>query len=125
MTESEELRPLDRGGVARALEFSARAAGDAERFSMDIERLADLLRGDLGRSFHDRRPVAGKIGERIGITLTLNGASLLLMVLLSIVSIPSFLMPPPSPVAFVTLFPVTVTRRSVIVPTLPAANGSS
>jgi lon-related putative ATP-dependent protease len=40
----EDLRPLDRGGVARALEFSAREAGDAERFSMELETLADLLR---------------------------------------------------------------------------------
>lgn len=46
--------------------------------------LADVARGDLGRSFHDRRPVAEKIGERIGVTLTLNGLALSLMVLLSI-----------------------------------------
>ncbi len=46
--------------------------------------LSDLLRGDLGRSFHDRRPVAAKIGERIGITLLLNILSLGLMVLLAV-----------------------------------------
>ncbi|MDX1574565.1 MAG: ATP-binding protein [Kiloniellales bacterium] len=44
LTDRENLKPFHRGAVARALEFSARAAGDAERFSMDIERLADLLR---------------------------------------------------------------------------------
>ena len=46
--------------------------------------IGDLLRGDLGRSFHDRRPVAEKIGERIGLTATLNALALLLMVGLSI-----------------------------------------
>ena len=43
--------------------------------------LGDLARGDLGRSFRDRRPVAEKIGERLGITVTLNGLALLVMVL--------------------------------------------
>jgi peptide/nickel transport system permease protein len=46
--------------------------------------LRDLLRGDLGRSFHDRRPVIEKLGERLGVSLTLNGLSLLLMVLLAV-----------------------------------------
>lgn len=40
----ERLRPLDCGGVARALEFSARQAGDAERLSTQLEDLADVLR---------------------------------------------------------------------------------
>ncbi len=40
--------------------------------------LSDLLRGDLGRSFHDRRPVAERIGERLGVTVALNVLSLLL-----------------------------------------------
>ena len=46
--------------------------------------LRDVVRGDLGRSFHDRRPVLQKVRERIGITLTLNALSLGLMVLLSV-----------------------------------------
>jgi peptide/nickel transport system permease protein len=46
--------------------------------------LKDLMRGDLGRSFHDRRPVAHKIGERLGTTLLLNGLALLLMTLLAV-----------------------------------------
>jgi peptide/nickel transport system permease protein len=46
--------------------------------------LADLVRGDLGRSFHDRRPVAEKIGERLGITLTLNALALLVMILTAV-----------------------------------------
>jgi peptide/nickel transport system permease protein len=46
--------------------------------------LGDLLRGDLGRSLHDRRPVAEKIGERVGITVILNGLALALMVLFAV-----------------------------------------
>lgn len=46
--------------------------------------LADLSRADLGRSFHDRRPVTEKIGERIGITLTLNALSLGVMLLIAV-----------------------------------------
>lgn len=46
--------------------------------------LGDVLRGDLGRSFHDRRPVLDKIGERIGVTLSLNVLSLALMVGLAV-----------------------------------------
>jgi len=57
LTESEALKPFDRGGVARALEFSARAAGDSERFSMDLERLADLLR--------EADHLAGQAGETV------------------------------------------------------------
>jgi len=46
--------------------------------------LRDLAHGDLGRSFHDRRPVTEKIAERLGITLTLNALALGLMVLLAV-----------------------------------------
>lgn len=46
--------------------------------------LRDLLRADLGRSFHDRRPVTEKILERLGITVTLNALSLALMVALAV-----------------------------------------
>lgn len=46
--------------------------------------LADLLRGDLGTSFQDRRPVAGKIAERLPVTLTLNLLALVLMVGVSV-----------------------------------------
>jgi len=40
----EQLRPLDRGAVARAIERSARVAGDAEKLSLSMRALADLLR---------------------------------------------------------------------------------
>ena len=46
--------------------------------------LGGLFRGDLGRSFHDRRPVVQKIGERLGVTLLLNGAALGLIVVLAV-----------------------------------------
>jgi peptide/nickel transport system permease protein len=46
--------------------------------------LGDLVRGDLGRSFHDQRPVAEKIGERFSITLALNLLSLGLMIVLAV-----------------------------------------
>lgn len=40
--------------------------------------LRDVARGDLGRSFYDRRPVSEKLTERLGVTLTLNLLSLAL-----------------------------------------------
>jgi len=46
--------------------------------------LSDLARGDLGRSFHDRRPVVRKIAERLGVTLTLNACSLALLLLVAL-----------------------------------------
>jgi peptide/nickel transport system permease protein len=46
--------------------------------------LGDLLRGDLGRSFHDKRAVADKIGDRIGVTVVLNALALLLMIVLAV-----------------------------------------
>jgi peptide/nickel transport system permease protein len=46
--------------------------------------LGDAARGRFGLSFHDRRPVAEKIGERLGTTLVVNGLSLLVMILLSV-----------------------------------------
>jgi len=46
--------------------------------------LVDLARGDMGRSFHDKRPVAAKIGERLGITLTLNALALAVMLLTAV-----------------------------------------
>jgi peptide/nickel transport system permease protein len=46
--------------------------------------LQDLSRGDLGRSFQDRRPVTTRISERLGLTLSLNGAVLLLTALVAV-----------------------------------------
>jgi peptide/nickel transport system permease protein len=44
----------------------------------------NLLQGDLGASFRERKPVAGVIGQRIGPTLLLSGLSLLITYLLSV-----------------------------------------
>jgi len=46
--------------------------------------LRDVARGNLGRSFYDRRPVVEKLSERLGITLTLNLLSLALAVVLAV-----------------------------------------
>jgi predicted ATP-dependent protease len=40
----EGLRPLDRGGVARVIEQGSRMAGDAEKLSIEMQSLGDLLR---------------------------------------------------------------------------------
>jgi lon-related putative ATP-dependent protease len=44
MVRSDKLRPLDRGAVARALEYGSRVAGDTEKLSMQMQDLTDLLR---------------------------------------------------------------------------------
>ena len=46
--------------------------------------LGDVLCGDLGVSFNSRRPVAEEIGERIGLTLTLNTLALGVMLLVAL-----------------------------------------
>jgi lon-related putative ATP-dependent protease len=52
----EKLRPLDRSGVARVIERLSREAGDAEKISVNMGALADLLRetdywaGNSGRA---------------------------------------------------------------------------
>ena len=44
IARQEQLRPFDRGGVARVIEHSARTVGDGERLSVHMQSLADLLR---------------------------------------------------------------------------------
>lgn len=39
----EKLRPLDRGGVARAIEHASRLSGDSEKLSTQMRSLIDLL----------------------------------------------------------------------------------
>ena len=46
--------------------------------------LGDAIRGDLGRSTYDRRPVSQKIAERAGITIALNALALALTVLIAV-----------------------------------------
>jgi lon-related putative ATP-dependent protease len=40
----EELRPFDRGGVARVVEHAARLAGESDKLSIEMRTIADLLR---------------------------------------------------------------------------------
>jgi lon-related putative ATP-dependent protease len=73
----EGLRPLSRAAVARALEQGARLAGDSERLTVRLERLADLLReadhaaGAAGREVVDRPDVEAAVAaaERRGARL--------------------------------------------------------
>jgi lon-related putative ATP-dependent protease len=44
MARGEDLRPFDRGAVARVIERSARMAGDASKLSVHLLSIADLLR---------------------------------------------------------------------------------
>jgi lon-related putative ATP-dependent protease len=44
LTQKEELRPFDRGAVARVIEQSARLTEDAEKMSAHMQSIADLLR---------------------------------------------------------------------------------
>ncbi|MCC7538479.1 MAG: AAA family ATPase [Deltaproteobacteria bacterium] len=44
LATKEQLRPLDRTAVARVIERAARIAGDAEKLSVHMRRMADLLR---------------------------------------------------------------------------------
>jgi lon-related putative ATP-dependent protease len=75
MARSDKLRPLDRGAVARAIEYGARVAGDTEKLSMQMHDLADLLResdhwaATAGRTVTDAEDVERAIRarqERVG-----------------------------------------------------------
>jgi len=44
LVADEELRPFDRGAVARVIEDGARHLGDAHKLSLDLRRLRDLMR---------------------------------------------------------------------------------
>mgnify|MGYP001176579371 CR=1 FL=1 len=44
LARREELKPLDRGAVARVIEHSARIVGDAKKVSVQMRDVADLLR---------------------------------------------------------------------------------
>ncbi len=66
-----ELRPLDRGGVARVVEHAGRMAGDAEKVSVQVGHLADLLReadyfaGNAGRKLIGRDNVQQAIDAAV------------------------------------------------------------
>jgi lon-related putative ATP-dependent protease len=81
LARREGLRPLDPGGVARAIEHGARLAADAERLSVHSESLADVLREadhvaaaagrpvltgqDVRAAIDAQRGRAGRLHERI------------------------------------------------------------
>ena len=44
LARKEQLRPFDRAAVARIIEYSGRLADDAERLSLHMQSMADLLR---------------------------------------------------------------------------------
>jgi lon-related putative ATP-dependent protease len=51
-----QLHPLDRGAVARVIEYSSRLAGDAQRLSLSVETIAEILREAsywAGKSGHE------------------------------------------------------------------------
>lgn len=81
LARGAKLRPLDREAVARVIEFGARAAGDAEKLSVELRDLSDLLResdywaglaarevmsaADVERAIQARRDRAGRLRERL------------------------------------------------------------
>src|SRR5262249_56881431 len=44
LARREQLRPLDRDGVARIVEYASRLAGDSGQMSIEIRAIADVLR---------------------------------------------------------------------------------
>jgi len=60
IAEREGLRPLDRSGVARVIEHGARMVGDAERLSIRMRTLTDLLQeANHWAGKADREAIAG------------------------------------------------------------------
>lgn len=57
MARKQNLRPLDRGAVARVIEQSARLASDAEKLSIDLRAISDLMR--------EADFFAGESGEKV------------------------------------------------------------
>jgi lon-related putative ATP-dependent protease len=58
IARKEGLRQFDRTGVARVIEHSARLAGDSEKLSIEMQKVADLLReSDYWAAKADRKSV--------------------------------------------------------------------
>jgi len=60
LVRREKLRPLDPGGVGRAIEQAARACGDAERLSVRVAELVDLLQEADHIAGRAGRPLIGE-----------------------------------------------------------------
>ncbi len=56
LVREEGLRPFDRSAVARVIEQSARSAGDAQRMSLLMSRILDLMREADYWAGEDQRP---------------------------------------------------------------------
>ena len=67
LVRHQELRPLDRGAVARVLEHSARLTGDSRKLSAQTRLVADLLReaDHLGRGRGDGPTTAEDVQRAI------------------------------------------------------------
>lgn len=92
LARKEQLRHFDRGAVARVIEQSARLAGDAERLSMHMQSVADLLReadywagqanrdvvtaADVQQAIDAQLHRAGRLRERM-LEVTLRGTVLI------------------------------------------------
>lgn len=71
LAREHELRPLDRGAVARVIEQSARHVGDGEKLSTEIRAITDLMReadywaGESGNDHITRSDVQNAIDKQI------------------------------------------------------------
>ena len=86
MIKRFELKPFDRGGVAAVLERVSRLVEDSEKFSLNLERIADLLReadhiatesgadsvgaGEVRAALDAQRRRASRISERMQEAIT-------------------------------------------------------
>jgi len=71
MAQQENLKPLDRGAVARVIEHAARIADDQYRLTLRVELIRDLLTevshwaGDAGRAIATKDDVEHAIAQQI------------------------------------------------------------
>ena len=85
LTMDAAEQSLDRTMTDRQLNELKRIYGLDKHWTLAYaEWLGRVLQGDMGRSFRDNKPVARKIGERLGPTFLLSGTSMLLIYLLSV-----------------------------------------
>ncbi|MFI7611389.1 ABC transporter permease [Nonomuraea terrae] len=98
---AEEI--LRRGGVQPTPEsvaaLRAELGLDRPLFDRYLSWLGDVLRGDLGRSYADRSPVAGEIAARLPATLRLAGAAALVAGGLAVLAALMAVLRPGSPVS--------------------------
>ena len=71
IVNEENLRPLERGAVARVVEYGSRLAEDSTRLSVDMRRISDLLResdysaGARGAAHVSRSDVQAAIDSKV------------------------------------------------------------